>query len=168
MLATDYRHVGKSQVLLPKDGKIEVAERRKAHLLIAREVDAELDTLLAAFEKQLLTQQQFIERFSLISPAAVIHEGMSALAGTGSRRYTQFTQQVSAYHMDWKAFFEARILNGVAMTEPDFARLPRFSWLEQPATALRGQLAGYALQLLFPSLLLGLWARRRLRHYPTV
>ena len=168
LLATDYRHVGKSQVLLPKDGKIEVAERRKAHLLIAREVDAELDTLLAAFEKQMLTQQQFIERFSLISPAAVIHEGMSALAGTGSRRYTQFTQQVSAYHMDWKAFFEARILNGVAMTEPDFARLPRFSWLEQPATALRGQLAGYALQLLFPSLLLGLWARRRLRHYPTV
>lgn len=54
------------------------------------------------------------------------------------------------------------------MTEPDFARLPNFSWLEQAATALRGQLAGDTLQLLVPSLLLALWARRRLRHYPTV
>lgn len=72
---------------------------------MARAVDADLDMLLAAFEKQLLAQKQFIERISLISPAAAIHEGMSAFAETDSPRYTQFTQQVSAHHMDWKVFF---------------------------------------------------------------
>ena len=168
LLATDYRYLEKPQVLAPRDGKIEVAERRKAHYLMGRDTDAEIDGLLAAFERQLLAQQGLIERFALLSPAAVAHEGMSALAGTGSRRYTRFVQQVGGYHAGWKTFFEPKILDGIAMTEADLAALPRFAWQEEPVAELRAQLGGYAAQLLLPALLLALWAWRRLRRYPVV
>ena len=168
LLGTDYEHLAKPQVLQPKDGKIEVAARPKAGFLMSLDTDAEIDGLLAAFERQLLAQQGLIERFALLSPAAVAHEGMSALAGTGSRRYTRFTQQVGGYHGAWKTFFEPKILDGIAMTEADLAALPRFTWNEEPPAELRTQLAGYALQLLLPALLLALWAWRRLRRYPVV
>ena len=168
LMATDYQHIKQPGLLLPKDGKLEVAARRKAFALIDAEVDAGIDKLLAAFENQLLAQQSLIERFAAVSPAAVAHEGMSALAGTGSRRYTQFVQQVGSYHGDWKRFFAPKIQNGQAMTEADYVALPRFRWAEEPAGALRTQLLGYLAQLLLPALLLALWTWRRLRRYPVV
>ena len=168
LLSTDYRYVDRPDTLLPRDGKIEVAPRLRAFYLMGRDTDREIDTLLQRFDAQLAGQQALVDRWSWLSPAIVVHEGLAALAGTGSARYALFKQQVDVFHAEWKAFFEPRLLAGTAITPDDLVRLPRFGWVEQdPAAVWAGWLRGCA-QLCLPALALALFARRRLRRYAVV
>lgn len=166
MLGADYRYVTEPQALLPKDGKFEVASRRRAQYLLGRDTDREIEALIDRFDAQLAGQQALVDRWSWLSPAIVANEALAALAGTGSDRYLRFRQQVARYHTQWKAFFEPRLLEGRAISEDDLRALPRFSWNEAPRASLWHVLTRSALQLGLPALLLALWTRRRLRIYP--
>ena len=166
LLSADYRYVAQPDVLLPKDGKIEVASRRRAQYLVGRDTDREIEALIERFDTQLAGQQALVDRWSWLSPALVTNEALSALAGTGSQRYLVFRQQVSRFHAEWKAFFEPRLLEGRAMGAADLKALPRFAWAEPSRSDLQSGVARGALQLLLPMLLLaGLatWRLRRLR-----
>lgn len=90
---------------------------------------------------------------------------MTALAGTGARRYAHFMTQMADYHRAWKQFFFPRIDGGIAMTEADFARIPVFAWQEEPPQRVHGQALVSLLQLLAPSLLLLVLAGWRFRRY---
>jgi ABC-2 type transport system permease protein len=165
MLAADYRYVEKPEVLLPKDGKIEIASRRRAQFLVGRDTDRAIEALTEHFDTQLAGQQVLVARWSWLSPALVTNEVLTALAGTGSDRYLQFRQQVSAFHIEWKKFFEPRLMEGRAMSISDLQAMPRFTWVEPS----RGQLAAIVwrgfVQLLLPSLLLAALAAWWLRRY---
>jgi len=161
---TEYMHVNRPDVLIPKDGKLEVPERLRAFFLHDQALDAELDTMLDRFDVQLERQQRLVDRWGFISPAITVHEGMAALAGNGAQRYVEFQRQVKAYHEKWKAWFSPRILEGRAIAPNDVAQLPRWQWHEvsTAATGLRLlQLASIAGLLLTLSL-------RRLRRFPTI
>lgn len=164
LLSADYRYVAEPDVLLPKDGKIEVAPRRRAHYLIGRDTDREIEALLARFDAQLAGQQALVDRWSWLSPAIVANEAFATLAGNGSGRYLHFKQSVARFHGQWKAFFEPRLLAGTAISEDDLQRLPRFAWAEPDAATRVSGLWRGALQLLLPALMLaalaGLWLRR--------
>ena len=131
-----------------------------------KDVDKEIDGILEQFNAQLAGQQALVDRLGILSPAIVIHEGLAALSGSGSRRYRRFQRQVEAYHQSWRQFFEPRILSGIAIAEADFERMPRFAWQEEsPGSVLAGALRGL-LQVLIPGLLLfglGTWRARRYR-----
>lgn len=168
MLGADYRYVAQPDTLLPKDGKFEVASRRRAQYLVGRDTDREIEALLDRFDTQLAAQQALVDRWSWLSPAIVANESLTLLAGTGSDRYLRFRQQVMRYHAEWKAFFEPRLLQGLAMTEADLRTLPRFDWAEMPGRDLLASVGRGTLQLVLPAAVLALWARRRLRSYPVV
>lgn len=168
LLSADYRYVDQPQTLLPKNGKFEVASRRRAQYLVGRDTDREIETLIDRFDAQLAGQQALVDRWSWLSPAIVANEALTALAGTGSSRYLRFRRQVSHYHLQWKEFFEPRLLHGLAMSEGDLRALPRFGWAELPPEELWKAVRRSAVQLSLPLLLLALWARRRLRSYPVV
>ncbi|MDP2817700.1 MAG: ABC transporter permease subunit [Polaromonas sp.] len=168
LLAADYRYMDKPEVLLPKDGKIELSGRQLANFSIQRQTDDEIQPELDRFDAQQARQQQLVARYSAVSPAAVAYEAMTALAGTGGRRHTLFMDQMAQYHRDWKAFFFPRIDGGVAMSEADFARIPKFAWKEEPADLVRKQALQSLLQLILPSLLLLGVAGWRLRRYAVV
>lgn len=168
MLSADYRYVAQPDTLLPKEGKFEVASRRRAQYLVGRDTDREIEALLERFDSQLAGQQALVDRWSWLSPAIVANESLTSLAGTGSDRYLRFRQQVARYHTVWKAFFEPRLLQGLAMTEADLRALPRFDWAEVPGRDLWVDVWRGTLQLALPAALLALWARRRLRSYAVV
>ena len=168
MLSADYRYVTQPDTLLPKDGKFEVASRRRAQYLVGRDTDREIEMLLDRFDAQLAAQQALVDRWSWLSPAIVANESLTTLAGTGSNRYLRFRKQVGRYHAEWKAFFEPRLLQGLAMTEADLRALPRFDWAEVPNRDLWIDVWRGTLLLALPAALLALWARRRLRSYPVV
>ncbi len=166
LLATDYDYTDTPDMLVPKDGKIEVAARRQGMYLVERDVDRELDAVLERFRTQLARQQQLISWYGALSPAITTYEGLTALAGTGVRRHLSFEQQVDEFHVAWKAFFEPRILQGVAISEMDLDRIPRFTWREEDPVVVRRAVIGGLLQVTIPGMALacfGMWALRRYR-----
>jgi ABC-2 type transport system permease protein len=163
-LSTDYRYSARPETLLPKDGKIEIAQRRLGHFFLQKDVDKEIQTVLEQFSASLAGQQALLDRFGLISPAIVAYESTAALAGNGSRRHLNFQNQVDVFHQAWKQFFEPRILSGTAITESDFERMPRFLWQEEPGSVLLSDLLRHLLQLLLVTglpMAFGLWKLRR-------
>ncbi len=165
LMSTDYQHVGRGAILVPRDGKIEIAGRLLGNYLIEKEVDEAIKPELDRFDAQQAGQQALLGRFSAVSPAAVAYEGMTALAGNGTRRQARFESQVVAYHAAWKQFFFPRIDARDALAPADFDRIPVFAWQEEPPGLLRGQAAWAVLQLLVPSLLLFGLAAWRLRRF---
>jgi ABC-2 type transport system permease protein len=169
LLSADYRYVAEPEVLKPgADGRFEVAARRRAHYLLGRDVDAELDALRERFDLQLRRQQTLVDRWSALSPAVVTFEGLAAVAGTGSARYLHFRQQVDDYHQRWKTHFESRVLDGRAMTLADFDALPVFAWRELPREKTVGPAAWRIVALLLPTMLFALWTWRRLARVAVV
>ncbi|MQA28430.1 MAG: DUF3526 domain-containing protein [Luteitalea sp.] len=168
LLAADYQYVNDAELLRPKDGKIVVAGRMRGIYLMEKDVDRELEGLLDAFNVQLAGQQRLVTRYGALSPAIVTYEGLTALAGTGIRRHLHFQKQIDAFHRRWRDFFDPKILNGVAITEEDFDRMPRFTWTEEDPAVVQGGVVTGLLQLLLPAaglLAIGLW---RLRRYAVV
>lgn len=165
LMSTDYRHVGRGAILVPRDGKIEIAGRALGNYLIEKEVDEAIKPELDRFDAQQAGQQALLARFSAVSPAAVAYEGMTALAGTGTRRQARFEAQTIAYHEAWKRFFSPRIDARDALVPSEFDRIPAFAWQEEPAGLVRGQAAIAVIQLLVPSLLLFGLAAWRLRRF---
>lgn len=136
LLSSDYRHIKDPSMLVPNDGKFEVPKRLKAFYLINKVVDEKIEILLGNFESRLRDQQDLVERFGFVSPSVLAYEGLVSLAGTGTRRYQDFKQQVNDYHREWKEFFEPRIMSGRIMTQADFEKLPRFTWQESDVSML--------------------------------
>jgi ABC-2 type transport system permease protein len=161
LLSADYRYTTQPETLLPKDGKIDVPIRRKGLFLLQRDQDQELQEMLNRFETQLAAQQALVDRFSFLSPAIVVSECLTALAGSGTRRHLHFRKLVDRFHSDWKAYFEPRILRGVAINEADFQTMPTFSWQEQSFSALVIYALFRLLQILIPTLVM-VWLTRRL------
>lgn len=166
LLSADYRYVDKPEVLLPRNGKIEVASRRRAHYLLSKDVDREIQELLDRFDQQLAGQQALVDAWSFISPAIAAYEGATALAGTGSKRYMHFKDQVGTLHQAWKDYFDPKILSGIAIGEGDFASMPRFVWRERDPAAVWADTRRHLIRILMPALVLvgiGGWRLRRTR-----
>ena len=134
LFSGDYRYIDEPESLLAKSGRIEVPERTRASFLARRDMDRRIDILLDRFDEQLEQQQSVVDRTSFTSPAIILYEGLTAIAGTDGRRYLAFRQDVSAFHDRWRRFFEPRVLNGIAMTEQDLLALPEWRRAERTVT----------------------------------
>jgi ABC-2 type transport system permease protein len=168
LLSTDYGHMDRPDALIPRDGRLEIAGRPLGHARVERQVDAAMQPELDRFDAQMARQQALVARYSVLSPAAVAFEGITALAGTGKRRHAHFMRQVDAYHQAWKDFFLLRIEASRAITPEDFPAMPVFKWREEDPAAVRAQAGLALLQLLVPAVLLLALAAWRLRRYRVV
>lgn len=168
LLATDYQHVGKPDLLLPRDGRISLAGRSLANYRIEREVDDAIRPELVRFDERQARQQALLSHVAVVSPAAVMQEGMTALAGNGAQRRAHFMRQVDDYHRAWKGFFFPRIESERAVRPDDFAAMPVYVWHEEAQGATTAVARRAALQLFLPTLLLLAFAGWRLRRYPVV
>ncbi len=164
-LSTDYAHMDRPEVLLPKDGRIDMHGRAMGHARMQREVDKAMQPELDRYDAQMARRQALITRYSLVSPAAVAYEGITALAGTGERRHAAFMRQVDRHHRAWKNYFLPRIDAGMAIAPADFAAMPRFHWQEEHPGIGHAQAVRSLMQLLLPACALLLLAAWRLRRY---
>lgn len=168
LLSTDYRYTGDLGVLIPENGKLEVPARLRAHYLMARDVDQQIEELLANFDSQVAKQQTLANWLGILSPAILSHQGIADLAGTGVQRNLYFKNQINSYHNEWRSFFEPKVLNNLAMQVSDFEKLPRFVWQEIPAGQDQQQMLNKLLLLLLPTVICSGLAYRRLNSYPIV
>ncbi len=84
--------------------------------------------VLEEYQTKLSAQQQFIESFRFISPSLLLQNALNDVAGTSSRYYESYRNQVVAFAEEWRAYFLPRMFNNEWMTKVDFEKLPSFTF----------------------------------------
>jgi len=92
--------------------------------------EAEVAPVLARFRDQRTRQQTLVARVRFVSPAIVLHEGLSDVAGSSVTRHQHFTAQVEAFHAELKQFFASRLARGATLAAADYDAMPRFVYRE--------------------------------------
>lgn len=93
------------------------------------------------FREQHARQQAMVDQLRFLSPAILLHEGLSDVAGSSVGRHQDFSAQVDRFHDALKGFFHERTERAAALTPADYDAMPRFSYRERPDAALAGRVA---------------------------
>lgn len=155
LYSADYRYASDPEALLVKDERIEVPSRMRAFFLAKQKVDEQVEPLLKRFDRQLLQQQKLVDRLSLLSPAILVNEALSSIAGTDSRRFLAFKDQTEIFHNGWRQYFSPRILESRVMTAQDLSSLPEWHWIEIPAGETRWRIWWRTALMLLLAFMLG-------------
>ncbi len=134
-------------------------------LTVEAYVERQVARVAAEHETRLRQRQDFVAHLRFLSPALVLHDALSELAGTHTRRYQRFREQAQDFVARWKGFFAARIYARATLTRADWEALPRFAFAEEAQAERHARAAAALAGLLAPTLLLTLLATRRLRTY---
>lgn len=140
-------------------------ERTLRRLAVQQAASESSEAVMAAHEAQLRRQHALAERYAYLSPALLMHGAVADLAGTGRDRYREFFAQVDAFHQRWREFFVSRARAERPLTGGDYARFPRFTFVdEQPGGGAARAMSAYA-GIALPLLLLAAGAAYGLRRY---
>lgn len=150
--------------LAPDDGEAEIAEFMARTYAVQDAIGADVAPLLAEYDRQLSAQQAIVDRYQWFLPSVAVHEALTHLAGTGTRRYRAFHHQVQRFHAEWQAHFLPRIFQRRYLSASELRQAPAFRFEEESPVMLVGAflpaLASLSLWLLL--LWLG-WIRIALR-----
>jgi ABC-2 type transport system permease protein len=116
-------------------------------------------------DRQLAAQQRIINRYRFLSPAIVMQEALSEVAGTSRARHELFARQIGDFIDVWRARFGPLIFRRATLRPDDYDRLPRFAFQEEPPGEVARRAAAGIAGLALPAMLLAALAFARLRHY---
>ena len=149
-------------------GRDEANEFAVQSLAVQDATEAGVAEVLGRFETQLVRQQTLVDRFRFASPAIATLEALQDVAGTGAGRYRHFVAQVESFHDQWRDYFRPRILGSQPIGLEDLARLPAFSYREEPLSGVAARVGVGLLGLVVPTFAVGLLARLAVRRFPVV
>lgn len=152
------------QRLKQAEGNHGTAKRAPEDVLaLEREFEAEIAPIVRAFNERRRTEQHLIDRLRFLSPALLVNEGLTDVSGSGASRQRHFAREVDRFHLELRAFFEARLIEGKTLSAVDYAAMPQFRWVEPEAGPLVARVGGAVVVLKLTSLALLILAVRRLR-----
>ena len=128
------------------------------------DVERRVRPVIDRYDRQIESQQRAIDSLRFLSPAVLMQDALNDLAGTGTPRHRHFLAQVSAFHVAWRAYFTPLIFKKATMTDLDMT--PRFTFVEEPTSAVASRIVGALVGLMIPALALGWVGMRRLARYP--
>lgn len=131
---------------------------------VSADVERRVRPVLDRYERQLDAQRQMVSWLRLLSPAILMQEALNDLAGTGTVRHQHFLAQVGRFHGEWRDHFVPMILRKAQLD--GYGTLPRFSYQDEPSTAVVARVARSVGLLALPAALLGIVGLRRLRRFP--
>jgi len=112
------------------------AATSKRAIEVQEELERRVQPVLHEFEVRLGEQQALVDQLRFTSPALLLNEGLTDVAGSGVTRHQHFTAQVNAFHDELKSFFHGRVEAGASLAPADYDAMPRFAHVEPPAGAL--------------------------------
>lgn len=92
------------------------------------EIRKAVNPILSEYESQLQKQQQTVDRLRILSPAVLLQNIFNETAGTSSRHYNSYRQQVVAFANEWKNFFLPKMFRNQLMKKEWMDALPSFSF----------------------------------------
>lgn len=88
----------------------------------------QLRPLIVQYDDRLAEQQAWVDRFRFASPAILLQDGFNDLAGTSSRHYQSFRQQVIDFAAEWRGYFIPIIFKGDTITREMALATPEFTY----------------------------------------
>ena len=74
-------------------------------IAVSADIERSVGPVLARYRQQLEGQQRLVAGARSISPAVLMQNALSDVAGTGAARHRAFMEQVEAYHHAWRDYF---------------------------------------------------------------
>jgi len=139
----------------------ELYEFYKWFYVVRQNIAEAVSPIVDDYYGRLDKQQEFAGRISAFSPAVVIKEVMSSLAGTSPAHYNHFHASTEQFRLEWMGNIRDSMLREEFVSLDDLDALPRFSY--SPADMNNGfSKAGMflSLHLLVVSLLIFLFRSR--------
>jgi ABC-2 type transport system permease protein len=130
------------------------------------DVEARVRPVLDRYEQQLAGQRRIVAGLRLLSPAILMQDALNDLAGTGVARHQHFLQQVGEFHERWRNHFVPLIFRKAQVE--DYATLPAFSFVDEPAASVLSRVAASIALMLLPAVVLFAFGLRRLQRFPVV
>lgn len=131
-------------------------------------VERAIEPLMEEFATQAASRQQVVDLLQYVSPSIVAQNALNAISGTGTERFTDFNEQVLAFHENWRGFFTNRIVKGERMTAAEFDQIPTFEYETWDVSDVLDSTGGPVAGLLLFVLVLSIWSSRRYAKYPVV
>ncbi|MCU0427840.1 MAG: DUF3526 domain-containing protein [Candidatus Kapabacteria bacterium] len=122
--------------LLPKGKEINPKDFATASLSAQMEVDKSLKPLQDRFSAQTEAQQSLIGSYRFLSPSVFVQQTLNDIAGTGYRRYADFTAQTYSFYQRFQQFFVGKVFRQERMTSADFELIPAFRYAQTASTLL--------------------------------
>ena len=98
-------------------------------LYVVRQNIAEaVSPIVDDYYNRLAGQQEFAGRISALSPAVVLKEAMSSLAGTSTTHYNHFHASTEQFRLEWMGNIRDKMLREEFVSEDDLNNLPQFSY----------------------------------------
>lgn len=148
--------------LVPADTDPDLNDFMTRFLAISADIQRQVDPLLSEYERRLQRQQALLSALRFTSPAALLDEALSELAGNDGARLRRFQVQARGFLDAWKAFFTPRIFARASLTLADHAALPRFAFADETPATRHARMVWACVGLVLPAALLSLLALRRL------
>ena len=135
----------------------------RRYYLVQRKIEEETAPRFAGFEERIAARAELVRAASLLSPAVLVHDALSELAGTGPTRHAAFAAQVRGFADAVHAELSPRLFAGRRLASHEYDGLPRFTFAEEAPAALAARLMPPLLLLLAVTAGLMFWGDRRLR-----
>jgi ABC-2 type transport system permease protein len=92
------------------------------------EIRKAVEPILFEYESKLQAQQQTVDKLRVLSPAILMQNVFNETAGTSSRHYNSYRQQVIDFATEWRNFFLPRMFRNELMQKAWMEELPKFSF----------------------------------------
>ncbi len=96
------------------------------------EIERRVEPVARRFDEQLGRQQSLVDSLRFVSPALLLHEGLTDVAGSGVRRHQQFSRNVARFQRELRAFFFSRTEADARLSVRDYETMPRFTHEDPP------------------------------------
>ena len=143
-----------------------VADFATLNIAVTDAVERKVQPVLDRFDRQVSSQQAFVDRFRFASPAITAQAAFNDLAGASASRYQHFLAQTDRFHRTWREHLIPRALRKEQLAVADVDQLPVFRFAEEPSGAVSSRVLADVAGLVVPLSLLALAATRWLRRYP--
>ena len=106
----------------------ELYEFYKWFYVVRQNIAEAVSPIVNDYYDRLAGQQEFAGKISAFSPAVVLKESMSSLAGTSSTHYNHFHNSTEEFRLEWMETMRNKMLKEQFVTLDDLNTLPQFSY----------------------------------------
>ncbi|MFN7118654.1 MAG: DUF3526 domain-containing protein [Saprospiraceae bacterium] len=114
--------------LMPDSSKAETYLFYKQYFASQDLIQGKIKPLVEKYDARLAQQQAWVDGFRFASPAILLNDSFSDLAGTSGRHYQSFRTQVVAFAATWRDYFKPIIFKGDVMDKAKIDALPEFTF----------------------------------------
>lgn len=99
-----------------------------------------LQSVEATFNEQLSKQQRLASWLGVLSPTMIAQGVLLDVAGTSTHRFEHFRSEAAEFQLQWRAYFEPRVLDAATLTSEEYANAPSFMYREESWLRMRDRI----------------------------